>query len=92
MDEGDRWKGEPLYAAVLERLVFHQVAGATALPGISGFAGAHRPSMQPDRPVAIVSVDSEEKFSEVMPELEPMIGQRLMVMTDAQVLGTGVLS
>lgn len=93
VDEMDRWGEQPLYQAIVNRLVDSEVAGATALPGLVGY-GAHaaltrtRPmGTSDDRPVAIFSVDTEDKFREVMPAIRPMVREGMIFMTDAELLG-----
>ncbi|MFN7924764.1 MAG: DUF190 domain-containing protein [Bryobacteraceae bacterium] len=88
MDERDVWAGMPLYEEVLQRLKDHEVAGATVLPGLSGYGDQLPLYRGPSRPVAVLSVDSEAKFREVMPDLEPILGERFMVLTDAELVGS----
>ncbi len=38
--EADRWRGKPLYAALLETLKQQGLAGTTVMRGVAGF-GAH---------------------------------------------------
>jgi len=97
VDERDKWGEAPLYMAIVERLADYDVAGATALHGLAGY-GANRAIRlrRPlgvagdERPVAIMSVDTGEKLREVMPVLQPMVGDNVMVLTDVEVLTPAV--
>mgnify|MGYP001133888741 CR=1 FL=1 len=39
LGESDRWRGKPLYAALLDTLKEQGIAGATVLRGVAGFGG-----------------------------------------------------
>ena len=43
VDEGDRWNGQPLYAAIVEALKADGFAGATVLKGVEGFGARAAP-------------------------------------------------
>jgi PII-like signaling protein len=92
VDETDRWDDLPLYEAIIRRLVKHDIAGATALPGIMGYGihgKIHRRGLfgvSDDRPVAILSVDTEDKLREVIPAIQPMVREGVMFLTDVEVV------
>ncbi len=92
VDELDRWGGEPLYQAILDRLAENDIAGSVALPGIGAFAGPRIAegieSYSRSRPIAVMAVDSEEKLREVLPEIRPMIAGCMMILTDVEVLAS----
>lgn len=90
VDEADTWQGLPLYEALIRRLVKHEVAGATALSGVMGFGihGEihHRGINGGDAPIAVLSVDTEDKLRSVLPEIRPMVREGVMFLTDVEVV------
>ena len=91
VDESDTWKGLPLYEALIQRLVKHEVAGATVLSGVMGFGihgRIHRRTMvgAGDTPIAVLSVDTEEKLRAVLPDIRPMVREGVMFLTDVEVV------
>ena len=93
VDETDMHHDVPLYEAIIRRLVRHDIAGATAIAGIMGYGThgkVHRRGLfgvSDDRPVAILSVDSEEKLQQVLPEIRAMVKEGLVLLTDVDVMG-----
>ena len=72
IDEGDRWRGQPLEAALLETLRARGMAGATVFRGAAGF-GAHSrihtarlEVLSTDLPVVLEVVDSPEKIAAIL--------------------------
>ncbi len=98
VDETDTWgaTGQPLYRAIMSRLLQLNVVGATAQMGLLGF-GVNRRMHQPglfgvsdDRPVTISVIENEEKLRSILPELQTMVREGLIFMLDGEVLHTGV--
>ena len=92
VDETDMWEDVPLYEAIIRRLVKHDIAGATALAGIMGYGihgRIHRRRLfgvSDDRPVAILSVDMEDKLRAALPDIRPMVREGVMFLTDVEVI------
>lgn len=92
VDETDMWEDVPLYEAIIRRLSRHEIAGATALAGIMGYGihgRIHRRRLfgvSDDRPVAVLSVDTEDKLQAVIPEIKPMVREGLMFLTDVDIV------
>jgi len=92
MGESDRWQGEPLHEAILKRLRLADIAGATVYRGILGYGvkgHTHKSGRLPfshDLPVMISVVDSEEKLSTAMNEIEPMMQDAIIVLSDVDVI------
>jgi PII-like signaling protein len=91
-DARDEWQGQPLHEALVRVLEESGIAGATVLPGLTGY-GAHRGvhhrgmiGLPHDKPTAVVVIDSEAKLRAVLPALRPMIVQGLVVLADAEVV------
>jgi PII-like signaling protein len=92
MGESDRWQGLPLHEAIVNRLRLMDVAGATVYRGILGYGAkghTHRSGKLPfshDLPVMISVVDTEERLAGAIREIEPMIGDGLIVLSDVEVI------
>lgn len=92
MGEQDRWRDKRLSDAVLESLRAHDLAGATVYRGICGY-GANsrvhkekRMRLSSDLPIMVSVVDTEEKIRAYLPVLERMLGDGLVVLSDADVI------
>lgn len=92
MGESDKWQGEPLYEAILKQLRFMDIAGATVYRGILGYGvkgHTHKSGRLPfshDLPVMISVVDTEEKLSKAMSEIEGMMQDGIIVLSDVDVI------
>ncbi|HOX22921.1 MAG TPA: DUF190 domain-containing protein [Elusimicrobiales bacterium] len=90
--EADRWKGRPLHAAIVEAARQRGMAGATVTKGMLGFGrnsrmhAANILRLSEDLPVIIELVDSAEKITAFMPELDGMIADGLVTMEPVRVL------
>jgi len=92
ISESDRWRGKPLYAAVLDELRHKGIAGATVFRGVAGF-GAHSlvhttsiEVLSMDLPVVIESLDTPEKISSVLEVLYPMISEGMITRDEVQLV------
>ena len=92
MGESDKWQGEPLYEAILMRLRLMDIAGATVYRGILGYGAkghTHKGGRNPfshDLPVMISVVDSEEKLAKAIDEIEAMMQDGIIVLSDVDVI------
>jgi PII-like signaling protein len=92
MGESDRWHGEPLYEAVIKQLRLMDIAGATVYRGILGYgAKGHthksaRLGLAHDLPVMISVVDSEDKLAKAINEIEGMMQDGIIVLSDVDVI------
>ena len=90
--ESDKWNGEPLYEAILKRLRLMDIAGATVYLGILGYGttGQTRKTgplpFSHDLPVMISVVDSEEKLDLALDEIESMMQDGIIVLSDVEVI------
>jgi uncharacterized protein len=87
--EADRFDGRPLYEVIVERCRALNIAGATVFRGVEGFGGAaevHRSHMLTrDSPVMITIVDTDENMERLVPEIEEMIDNGLVVSSDVNI-------
>ena len=93
LGEGDKYKGEPLYLAVIELCKERGIRGATAARGIAGYGlhnQIHRDKvlrLSGDLPVIVEVLDSEEKLLNLLPELQEMAGEALLSFEAVEVMG-----
>jgi PII-like signaling protein len=92
MGESDKWQGEPLHEAILKRLRLMDISGATVYRGILGYGAkghthkSHMLHMGHDYPVMVSVVDTEEKLNGVLDELESMMKDGIIVLSDVDVI------
>lgn len=90
--ESDRWHGQPLYHAIIERMRANRLAGATVIRGIEGFgANQHMHttrilSLSEDLPLLIEAVDVEDKIRAILPALDEMVGDGLITLERVEVV------
>jgi PII-like signaling protein len=88
--ERDRYRGKPLYEAVVEKCRELNIAGATVFRGLEGFgetAEIHRSRLVgQDLPIVIQIVDSEENVERLLPVVEEMMDKGLIAMSDVDIL------
>src|SRR5919108_2450041 len=90
--ERDRYKGKPLYQAIVELLRQRHYAGATVFRGIMGFgatAKVHTERVEVlslDLPMVVECVETEDNIRAILPELDQMIGGGLITLERARVI------
>jgi len=90
--ESDRWKEKPLYQALVEAMRANDIAGVTVYRGILGY-GAHRRihkdkalHLSHDCPIMLSAVDSEEKLRALLPVVDQMVEEGLVVFSDVDII------
>lgn len=92
LGESDRWHGEPLHEALVKRLRMMDIAGATVYRGILGYGvkgHTHKKGLlhwSHDLPVMVSVVDSEEKVNAALGEIEKMMQDGLIVLSDVDII------
>lgn len=90
--EDDKWEGEPLYDAIIKKLRMIDVAGATVYKGIMGYGANQRVhtsgffSLSRDLPIMITVVDTEERIRRILPVLDEMVAEGMLVLSDVEVI------
>ena len=90
--EDDKWKGKPLYRAIIEKCRELDIAGATVLRGIEGYGAstlirkAHLLSFSSDAPVMVSVIDSEEKIQKLLPFLDEVVAEGLIATSEVEVI------
>ncbi len=90
--ERDKYKGKPLYQAIVELFRQRHYAGATAYRGIMGFGASTRlhtdriEFLSFDLPVVVECVETEQRIMAILPELDDMISGGLITLERAKVI------
>ena len=90
--ERDKWKGRPLYEAIVNLLRERQYAGATVFRGIMGFGATARIHtdkvlrLSVDLPLVVECIDTEEKIDAILPDLDEMLDGGLITLERAKVI------
>lgn len=90
--ESDRWHGQALYNAIVERARREGLAGATVTRGIEGYGAnsrIHTASilrLSEDLPIKIEIVDIEERIQQFLPLLDEMVTEGLITVQDCEVV------
>jgi uncharacterized protein len=90
--EDDKWRGQPLYKAIVEKCRELDIAGATVYRGIEGYGAStmirrsHLLSVSRDAPIMVSVVDVEDRIRKLIPVLDGMVGEGLIAMSDVEVI------
>jgi PII-like signaling protein len=85
MGEDDKWRGEPLYDAIVKKLRMMDIAGATVYRGILGYGAKgheHKRSVfhpMRDLPIMISVIDAPDKIAAAAEAIETMLENGLIV-------------
>jgi PII-like signaling protein len=92
ISEDDTWEGEPLYEAIVKRFIVNDIAGATVHKAIAGY-GPHRRyhkkktlSAHGELPILITVIDTEENINKVIPVLDNMVNEGIVILSDVNVI------
>ena len=90
--ESDRWKGKPLFEAIVQEARRRGLAGATVFRGFEGY-GAHSCihtsrilRLSEDLPIVIEIVDAADRIQEFLPVLDDMVQEGLATVEKATVI------
>ncbi len=92
LGEADKWRDEPLYDAIVKKLLMMDIAGATVYRGILGYGAKgheHKPSFfhpTRDLPIMISVIDSAEKITQAAEAIESMLEDGLIVISEAEIV------
>ena len=88
--EHDRYRGKPLYEAIVEKCREMHIAGATVYRALEGYgetAEVHRSHMLThDLPIVVSIVDSAENIARLLPAVEEMMDKGLIAMSDVEMI------
>lgn len=90
--ESDRYKGRPLYQAIVEMFKAEGLAGVTVIRGMEGFGANSRIHtanilrLSEDLPMVVITVDSQEYIDKVLPRLNEMVTEGLITIHDVDII------
>jgi len=90
--ERDKFKGEPLYWAIVQLLRKRHYAGATVTRGIMAFGASSRihaakfVELSLDLPIVIECVETQDKIDAILPELDTMVSGGLITLERVNVI------
>ncbi|MGH9451279.1 MAG: DUF190 domain-containing protein [Terriglobia bacterium] len=90
--EGDKWRGKPLYQAIVELFRRENFSGVTVLRGIGGYGSTSRYHtekilrLSQDLPIVIEAVESPERVESILPKLDEMVGGGLITLENVRVI------
>lgn len=90
--EADRWRGEPLHEAIVNKCRELGIAGAMVYRGVEGFGASARIyhartlSISKNVPLMVSVIDTEEHIQKLLPFLDEMIGGGLVAISDVEVV------
>lgn len=90
--EGDKWRGKPLYQAIVELFRKENFSGVTVLRGIGGYGSTSRYHtekilrLSQDLPIVIETVETAEQIERVLPQLDGMVGGGLITLENVRVI------
>ncbi len=90
--EADKWQDKPLHEAIFAKCMELGMAGATVFRGIEGYGSSTRIrhsshwKFSRDAPIMLTIVDTEEQISRLIPHLDVMVVEGLIVISDVEVI------
>ena len=88
----DQWSGKPLYAAIIHLCQSQGVAGATVSRCVEGYGASHQLhttrllELSQDLPLRIDIIDIEERIKLLLPALERIVEEGLIVIADVHTI------
>ena len=93
--ESDHYKGRPLFQAIVEKAKSLDMAGATVFRGLMGYGANSRihtariVDISSDLPILVEIIDSEEYVNMLLPHLDEMVLEGLVIIDEIQVIKYG---
>jgi PII-like signaling protein len=90
--ESDKWRGRPLYEAIILKAREMGIAGATMLRGMMGYGAASRLHtakilrLSEDLPIVVEIVDTEEKIAALLPLIDEMVNEGLVTLERVRII------
>ena len=92
LGEDDRWQGQFLHVALIERFRREGIAGATVFRGISGYGArsivhsTHLLRLSEDLPMVVEVVDTPEHIERLLPIIDTMVTEGLVTLEKVRVI------
>ena len=84
--EDNRYRGKPLYEAIVEKCHQLEIAGATVFRGFEGYgetAEIHRKHLVgSNQPIVVTIVDTQENLERLIPAVEDMMDTGMIATSD----------
>ncbi|GBG56936.1 hypothetical protein SPFL3102_02326 [Sporomusaceae bacterium FL31] len=93
--ESDHWKRRSLYQAIVEKAKALDMAGATVFRGLMGYGANSRihtasiVDLSSDLPILVEIIDSEEYMAKLLPFLDEMVEEGMVIIDDVEVIKYG---
>lgn len=90
--ESDKWRGKPLYKAIIELFRKEGFSGTTVLRGVGGYGSSSRYHtdkilcLSQDLPIIIEVVEEAVRIEQMLPKLDEMIHAGLITLEKARVI------
>jgi PII-like signaling protein len=90
--EADKWQGESLYKAIVEKCHELGLAGATVYRGLEGFGASARIyharslSISRNAPIMVTVIDTEHQIQKLIPYLDKMIEGGLIAISSVEAI------
>jgi PII-like signaling protein len=90
--ESDTWHHKPLYTELVHRAHAAGLAGASVFRGIEGFGSSNIVhtsrllSLSEDLPVAVVIIDTRDRITSFLPEVDEIVGEGLVTLDEVTVM------
>lgn len=90
--EADKWHGKPLHEAIVAKCQQVGMAGAIVYRGIEGYGGSSRIhhagfwKRSKDAPIMLSIIDTEEQIGKLIPHLDEMVEEGLVVISQVEVI------
>ncbi len=92
LGESDKWRGKPLYEAIVAKCQELGMASAVVFRGIEGFGASTRIAhashwmFSRDAPMVLNITDTEEQIEKLIPHLDEMVGEGLIALSRVEVI------
>lgn len=90
--EADKWHGELLHEAIVNKCKELGLAGAIVYRGVEGFGASARIyharalSISKNVPIMVSVIDTEQQIQKLLPYLDEMIGGGLIAISNVEVI------
>jgi PII-like signaling protein len=90
--ESDKWRGKPLYQAIVEMLRKDGFSGVTVLRGVGGYGGSsiyHTDKilrLSQDLPIILEVIEDVERIENILPRLDEMVEGGLITLEKVRVI------
>jgi PII-like signaling protein len=90
ISESDRYQGQPLYEAIVNKCREMKIAGATVFRGLEGYGGTaeiHKAHViRHDQPILITIVDTAENLAALVTAVEEMMDTGMLAMSEVKII------